>query len=87
MLQESGVMIGLDIYTPKGIFVGKADNIVFDVTNKRADTIIVNKPSPVVAEKGVVLGIPYRWVSAVGDVIILKEFPGKVNRDGTFSEL
>ena len=87
MLQESGVIIGLDIYTPEGIFVGKADNLVFDVTNKHADSRIVNKPSPVVAEEGVILGIPYRWVSAVGDIIILKEFPGKVNRDGSLSEL
>ena len=87
MLQESGVIIGLDIYTPGGIFVGRADNVVFDVTNKRADSIIVSRPSPVVAEDGVVLGIPYRWVSAVGDVILLKEFPGKVMRDGSLSEL
>ncbi len=86
MLEESETLIGLDIYDPKGIFVGKVDRLVFDTENRRLDSIIVENPNPYVAEENVTLGIPYTWVSAVGDVILLNTFPGKVLRNGTLGE-
>lgn len=87
MLEECGEIVGLDIYTDGGIFVGKVDAIAFDTDSRSVGSLIVERPNPAVAEDGVILGIPYSWVSAVGDVVLLKGFPGRVSRDGTVSPL
>lgn len=81
MLDEVSKIAGLAIYTNKGIFVGNADNIVFDVKNRKIDGIFVQDPSPVLVERGVTINIPYRWVQCIGDIIILKTFPEKVRLD------
>jgi len=78
MLDEITKMMGLAVYTPSGVFVGTADNMVFDTKSRKIDGIFVNDTNPSVVERGVSVNIPYRWVQAVGDVIILKMFPDKV---------
>ena len=69
MLEECGEIVGLDIYTDEGVFVGKVDAIAFDTDSRSVGSLIVERPNPAVAEDGVILGIPYSWVSAVGDVV------------------
>ena len=82
MLETTGDIIGLDVYGPKGVFVGKVSNISFDADGKRAYGIIVDRVNPVIAEQGVIVSIPYEWVTAVGDVVLLKRFPEMIFRDG-----
>ena len=86
MLQKASDIIGLDIYGPNGIFIGKADRITADTDERMVTGIIVSKPSPVVADRGVIVKIPYRWVQSVGDIIILKTFPEHLYDDGTIDE-
>jgi sporulation protein YlmC with PRC-barrel domain len=81
MLDEITKIIGLAVYTPGGIFVGTADNIVLDPKDRKIDGIFVRGTNPVLVERGVSVNIPYRWVQSVGDVIILKMFPEKVTLD------
>ncbi len=81
MLQTTGDIIGLDIYGPKGVYVGKVSNISFDADGKRVRGLIVEKVSPAIAEPGVIVSIPYEWVTAVGDVVLLKRFPERIFRD------
>ncbi|NLL94360.1 MAG: photosystem reaction center subunit H [Thermoplasmatales archaeon] len=83
MLEETDNIIGMEIYTPDGVFVGCVTDVVLNVTDGRADGLFVAEPSPVVAEPGVTLGIPFEWVSGIGDVVILDRFPGRVLRDGS----
>lgn len=83
MLEELANVKGLEIYSPDGLFVGKADKIVLDVANRRVSGIFVENPSPVLADDGVSIKIPYRWVQSIGDVIILKAFPKHIFKDGT----
>ncbi len=81
MLQTTEDIIGLDIYGPKGVYVGKVSNISFDADGRRVKGIIVDRVNPAIAEKGVIVSIPYEWVTAVGDVVLLKRFPEKIFRD------
>ena len=74
-------MSGLAVYTPEGVWVGNADNIVFDLRNRKIDGIFSSQTNPSLVERGVAVNIPYRWVKAVGDIIILKAFPEKVTID------
>lgn len=85
MIDEASEIIGMEIYAPNGIFVGKVSELVMDPDIRSVTGIIVSNPSPVVADKGVIIKIPYRWVQAVGDIIILKTFPTFVKSDGTVS--
>lgn len=87
MLEESNNLAGLDIYGPNGIFVGKVSAIAFDTDAKRIGGLIVEDLNPSIADRGVVVSIPYSWVSAVGDVILLKRFPAKIIRDGRLEGL
>jgi sporulation protein YlmC with PRC-barrel domain len=78
MLEEATKIIGLEVYTPNGIFVGFVNNIVIDMKNNKADGIFLNDTSPVLVDHGVSLNIPFRWVQSIGDIVILKAFPEHV---------
>lgn len=87
MLEMTGELIGLEVYTPKGIFVGKVTEIGFDLNNKSVDGIIIDDVNPAIAEHNIILNIPFDWISAIGDVILLKRFPERILRDGTLQGL
>ncbi len=87
MLERTEELIGLEVYTPKGIFVGKVTEIGFDLNENRMDGIIIDDVNPAVAEYNIILNIPFDWISAIGDIVILKRFPEKVLRDGTLQGL
>ena len=78
MLEETGKIIGLEVYTPNGIFVGVVANLVMDLKNNKVDGIFLDTSSPVLVDHGVPVNIPYRWVQCVGDIIILRAFPDRV---------
>ncbi len=87
MLEESKELLGMSIYTADGLFVGKASAFAVDTDARRIGSIIVEDPNPAVAEKGVILGIPYSWVTAVCDIIVVKKMPGRAGLDGELSPL
>ena len=87
MLEMTGELIGLEVYTPKGIFVGKVTEIGFDLNNKSVDGIIIDDVNPAIAEHNIILNIPFDWISAIGDVVLLKRFPERILRDGTLQGL
>ncbi len=81
MLEATQDIIGLDIYGPKGVYVGKVSDLTFDPDERRMSGIVVSKVNPAIAEPGIIVRIPYEWVTAVGDVVLLKRFPEKLFRD------
>ncbi len=87
MQEFSEELIGLRVYSPKAEYIGKVDEIVFDIDNKRIDSLIVNNVSPAFAEPKISVAIPYSWIRTVGDIIILDIFPTKILRDGTLEGL
>ena len=82
MLEETKNLLGLEVYTPAGIFIGVVNNLVMDLKNNKIDGLFLEESNPAVADDGVSLNIPYRWVQSVGDIIILRAFPDHV----TFTE-
>jgi len=68
----------LPVYTRDGIFVGNVKNVLLDVEEKRVASLLVTKTNPNLVEGGVDVAVPYRWVNAVGDIVILSYFPKKV---------
>ena len=71
-------LFGLQIYTDKGMFVGEVDDVVIDVDNKKVESIVVGKVNDQLFElknyKG--LKIPYRIISAIDDIVLIRHLPG-----------
>jgi sporulation protein YlmC with PRC-barrel domain len=73
MQAEVSTLFGLNVYTDKGVYIGKVNDVVLEVSEKKATGLAVTKLNPEMFEstgKGVV--IPYRWVTAVGDVVLIR---------------
>ncbi|MEM3341810.1 MAG: PRC-barrel domain-containing protein [Thermoplasmata archaeon] len=79
MIQEVSELIGLQIYTPKGIFLGNVNNVILNIADNEIDGLYVAETNPLLVEGSRAVSVPYRWIQSVGDVIILRYFPNRVN--------
>jgi sporulation protein YlmC with PRC-barrel domain len=78
MLEAISEIIGMQVYTPGGTYLGNVDNLVMDMENKAVDGIFIRQSNPLLVEGSMSINIPYRWIQSVGDVVILKYFPKRV---------
>ncbi len=79
MLVEMTELLGRQIYTPDGRMLGEVDNVVVDVESAKIDGLYVDETSPMLVEDSRPVSVPYRWVSAVNDVVLLKYFPKRIS--------
>ena len=79
MLVEMTELLGRQIYTPEGRLLGEVGNVVVDVDASKIDGLFVDESSPMLVEDSKPINVPYRWVSAVNDVVLLKYFPKRVS--------
>ncbi|MCI4346693.1 MAG: PRC-barrel domain-containing protein [Thermoplasmata archaeon] len=79
MLVESTELMGRQMYTPDGRLLGEVSNLVVDVEGAKIDGLYLEEPSALLVEDSKPVNIPYRWVSAVNDVVLLKFFPRRVS--------
>ncbi len=79
MLQEASEMIGLQVYTSQGIFLGNVSNLVVEVDDNKVQGLFVSETNPQLVEGSKSVNVPYRWIAAIGDVIILRYFPKRVS--------
>ena len=78
MLEEVTSLLGLQIYTSYGVFVGVVNNVIVDIKKHKADSLFVEETNPALVEASRSVTIPYRWVQNVGDIILLKHFPDHI---------
>ena len=79
MLVESTELVGRQVYTPDGRLLGEVGNLVIDVEGSKIDGIYVDEPSGLLVDESKPINVPYRWVSAVNDVVLLRFFPRRVS--------
>jgi sporulation protein YlmC with PRC-barrel domain len=79
MLVEMTELIGRQIYTPDGRLLGEVGNVVVDVDGSKVDGLFVEESSPLLVDESRPVNVPYRWVAAVNDVVLLKYFPKRVS--------
>lgn len=78
MLAEISTLFGLNVYTDNGIYIGKVNDVVLEPNESKISGLAVGKINEElfeVSNKGVIL--PYRWVIAVGDIIIMRQLVAK----------
>jgi len=79
---EITALLDQDVYTQKGIFVGRVDDVVLDPDVGEVSSLALgnlNKSFLDLKGKGII--IPYQGVTAVGDIIITKHFATMPNSD------
>ena len=76
-------LIGLEIFTDKGYRLGSVNDVIVDFDAQTIYGLYVERTNDGLVEDGVSVLVPYRWVRAVGDVIILKRFPSFVSVSAT----
>jgi len=76
--EEVTSFLKLPVYTRGGTYVGHVRNIFFDMDEKRVSSLLVTNTNPSLVEGTVDVAVPYRWVNAVGDIVILSHFPERV---------
>lgn len=82
-------LYGQDLYTDKGIYIGKVEDVSVDIREKRVSGLAVKNVNPnafnMGKRKGVI--IPYRWVTAIGDIVLIKHVRRRaVEREGEEEE-
>ena len=78
MLEEVSEMIGLQVYTNGGIFLGNVGNVIVDVAGSTIDGLFVTDTNPLLVEDSKSVAVPYRWIQSIGDFVILGYFPKRV---------
>ena len=75
--QEITNVVGREVYSNNGVFVGEVEDVRLDLDRESVTGLALSELSQelfgdrVPATKGVM--IPYRWVRAVGDVILIND--------------
>ncbi|MFA5237689.1 MAG: PRC-barrel domain-containing protein [Methanoregula sp.] len=80
-------LFGLAIYTDKGMYIGEVDDVLIDVDSKKIESLVVGKVNDQLFElknyKG--LKLPYRIISAIDDIVLIRHLPGAF-ASGTIEE-
>ncbi len=79
MLEEASELIGIQVYTKKGMFLGTINNIVMDLEEGKVNGLFVGDTNPLLVEDSKSVNVPFRWVNAIGDIVILSHFPERVS--------
>ena len=73
MNAEITSLLEQDVYTQEGIFVGRVDDAVLDPENGVVSGLALGDVNrDLFDSKGKGIMIPYRWVTAVGDIVIIR---------------
>ena len=78
MLEEVSELIGVQVYTNKGVFLGNVNNLIVDIDGCRVDGLFITDTNPLLVEDSRNIAVPFRWVQSVGDIILLRFFPKRV---------
>lgn len=78
LVTELTAYIGRPVYNQKGSFVGTVGNVVIDLPTRKVGSLLITRTNPALIDGGRDVAVPYRWVTAVNDVVLLSTFPEHV---------
>tara|TARA_A100001037_G_scaffold138362_2_gene125230 strand:+ start:726 stop:1007 length:282 start_codon:yes stop_codon:yes gene_type:complete len=80
--QEINKLIGREVYSKNGIFVGEVDDVQISIDNESITGLAVSSVNLELFKgwdlngKGVL--VPYRWVRSVGDIVLVNDIVERV---------
>lgn len=80
--QEITSLVGREVYSNNGIFVGEIEDLQLNVEGEAVDGLALGGLNAELFEEesrnGVGIILPYRWVRAVGDVVLVNDVVERV---------
>ncbi|WP_248895974.1 PRC-barrel domain-containing protein [Haloplanus halobius] len=89
--QEITTLVGREVYSNNGVFVGEVEDVRLDLSQQSVTGLALGElsqelfASRIESGKGVM--IPYRWVRAVGDVILINDVVERLEDEGEDEEI
>lgn len=78
---ELSELDGLEVYTDQGILLGSVEDSIVNFDTGRVVSLFIPSTNPTLIEYSKAVAVPYRWIESIGDIILLKHFPGFVSSD------
>ena len=78
MTRELTSFLNLPVYTNKGTYVGETKNVIIDTDAAHINTILITDINPTLMDNPQDIGVPFRWIAAIGDIVLLNHFPTKI---------
>jgi len=82
--QEITTLVGREMYSKNGVFVGEVEDIRLDLDRQTVTGLALHQLNTELFDaearsaRGVI--IPYRWVQAVGDVVIVNDIVERLHQ-------
>ncbi|WP_340102062.1 PRC-barrel domain-containing protein [Salinibaculum salinum] len=82
--QEITSLVGREVYTNNGVFIGEVEDLRLDLDSENVTGLALHELNSELfgaeanSARGVI--VPYRWVQAVGDVIIVNDIVERIQR-------
>jgi sporulation protein YlmC with PRC-barrel domain len=82
--QEITSLVGREVYTNTGVFIGQVEDLRLDLDTEEVTGLALHDLNTelfgheATSARGVI--VPYRWVQAVGDVIIVNDIVERIQR-------
>lgn len=73
MKQDITYILGFDVYTDKGIKIGRVEDVIIDTDSGKIKELAltdVHKELKDPSKRGLL--IPFRWILSIGEIIIVK---------------
>ena len=83
--QEITSLVGREVYTNTGVFIGQVEDLRLDMDAEEVTGLALHElnselfDAEVTSARGVI--VPYRWVQAVGDVVIVNDIIERIQRE------
>jgi len=82
--QEITTLVGREVYSKNGVFLGEVEDLRLDLDAEEVTGLALHQLNTelfgqtAAGARGVI--IPYRWVQAVGDVVIVNDIVERLQR-------
>lgn len=79
-------MFGKDVFTDKGYYCGKVDDVEFDLTRFKVRSLVISAArgtflGKMVGEKKGII-VPYPMIQAIGDIVLIKHIATPLPEEG-----
>jgi len=83
--QEITSLVGREVYSNNGVFVGEVEDVRLDLGDEAVTGIALGRLNDELFADRIGVGegvmVPYRWVRAVGDVILVNDLVERLQTD------
>ncbi len=82
--QEITTLVGREVYTNNGVFIGEVEDLRLELDAEEVTGLALHElntelfGTEATSARGVI--VPYRWVQAVGDVVIVNDIVERIQR-------